>query len=89
MRGTEEDRGQSEAIGGREYQKAEEMPRPAATETRRRSVSQGDTFRLAGRFPEAHSLYTQAYDQFAELKRPSPLPKSVSGVHTIKRRFRS
>ena len=33
-------------------------------------ISQGDALSLAGRFAEAHPLYTEAYDKFAELKAP-------------------
>ncbi len=33
-------------------------------------ISQGDAWSLAGRFDEAHPLYAQAYDKFAELKEP-------------------
>ncbi len=33
-------------------------------------ISQADAWSLAGRFAEAHSLYTEAYDKFAELKAP-------------------
>ena len=33
-------------------------------------ISQADALSLAGRFAEAHSLYTEAYDKFAELKAP-------------------
>jgi eukaryotic-like serine/threonine-protein kinase len=33
-------------------------------------ISQGDAWSLAGRFDEAHSVYVDAYDKFAELKEP-------------------
>jgi len=33
-------------------------------------ISQADALSLGGRFAEAHSLYTEAYDKFAELKAP-------------------
>jgi eukaryotic-like serine/threonine-protein kinase len=33
-------------------------------------VAQADALSLAGRFTEAHPLYTEAYDKFAELKLP-------------------
>ena len=50
--------------------KADESARKAELRLAEGLISQADALSLAGRFAEAHSLYTEAYDKFAELKAP-------------------
>ncbi len=50
--------------------KAQQSARMAELRLAEGLISQGDVLSLAGRFAEAHLLYTDAYDQFAELKGP-------------------
>ena len=50
--------------------KADENARKAELRLAEGLISQADALSLAGRFAEAHSLYTEAYDKFAELKAP-------------------
>ncbi len=50
--------------------KAHESARTAELSLAEGVISQGDTFSLAGRFAEAHRLYIEAYDRFADLKAP-------------------
>ncbi len=50
--------------------KADENAKKAELRLAEGLISQADALSLAGRFAEAHSLYTEAYDKFAELKAP-------------------
>ena len=50
--------------------KADENARKAELRLAESLISQADALSLAGRFAEAHPLYTEAYDKFAELKAP-------------------
>ena len=50
--------------------KADESARKAELRLAEGLISQADALSLAGRFAEAHPLYTEAYDKFAELKAP-------------------
>ena len=50
--------------------KADENARRAELRLAEGLISQADALSLAGRFAEAHALYTEAYDKFAELKAP-------------------
>ena len=50
--------------------KADENARKAELRLAEGLISQADALSLAGRFAEAHLLYTEAYDKFAELKLP-------------------
>ena len=50
--------------------KADENARRAELRLAEGLISQADALSLAGRFAEAHPLYTEAYDKFAELKVP-------------------
>ena len=50
--------------------KADENARRAELRLAEGLISQADALSLAGRFAEAHLLYTEAYDKFAELKEP-------------------
>ncbi len=51
--------------------KADENARRAELRMAEGLISQGDVMSLAGRFVEAHPLYAEAYDKFAEFKEPS------------------
>lgn len=50
--------------------RADENARKAELRLAEGLISQADVFSLAGRFADAHALYTEAYDRFAELKAP-------------------
>ena len=57
-------------IADNQKQLAVENARKAELRFAEGLISQGDALSLAGRFAEAHPLYTEAYDKFAELKVP-------------------
>ena len=50
--------------------KADENARKAELRLAEGLISQADALSLAGRFDESHSLYAEAYDNFADLKAP-------------------
>ncbi len=58
--------------------KSRESARTADLRLAEGLISQGDLMSLAGRFDEAHALYTEAYDKFAESK--APLTAAEAGL---------
>ena len=56
---------------GANADKADASARNAESRLAEGLISRGDALSLAGRSAEAHSLYTEAYDQFGALKAPS------------------